>query len=384
MNKKKELSRACPVCGCGYGEIIHHMDFVLEPENPLPTSYDVVKCTDCSFLFADVDADQAKYDLYYELLSKYEDKNTASGYGDTEYDKKRLSVTADFISGLLSREKAILDIGSGGGGLLKELKEKGYSDLNALEPASKCVHEMPSYINGKSGSLFDDLMQIFEGKKFDLIILSHVAEHIYDLKGALKNVISLLKADGKIYIEVPDASRYANFYKVPFYYFDVEHINHFDRNSLDHLALSVGLASNEVVEKIIEVSGTDLYPAVGMVFIRSNAGYELKKYVAKSLLDTRLESLKNIIDSQLNIAIWGAGNYTKRLLASSMLGEAKISFFVDSDSGKQGKSLFGRPVFGPNVLCEFSGPVVVASALFASEILEQIKKMKIDNQVIVL
>ena len=52
------------------------------------------------------------------------------------------------------------------------------------------------------------------------------------MKRSLKK---LLNPNGIIYIEVPDANRYSNYYVVPFYYFDCEHINHFDINSLKNL-----------------------------------------------------------------------------------------------------------------------------------------------------
>ena len=47
---------------------------------------------------------------------------------------------------------------------------------------------------------------------------------------------SILSVTGKIYIEVPDATRYEDYPFVPFYYFDAEHINHFDLRSMGQLA----------------------------------------------------------------------------------------------------------------------------------------------------
>lgn len=77
----KELNRLCPICNNKQGEILHTQKFLLDNNNPLPSEYDVVCCTQCGFVYADVDASQENYNKYYENFSKYESTEVSSGGG---------------------------------------------------------------------------------------------------------------------------------------------------------------------------------------------------------------------------------------------------------------------------------------------------------------
>jgi SAM-dependent methyltransferase len=259
----------------------------------------------------------------------------------------------------------------------------GYHDLNALEPAAGCLNQMPESIEAKVGSVFDDLFGVFH-KKFDLIILSHVIEHIYDLRHAILNVIGILKPEGKIYLEAPDASRYCEYLKVPFYYFDAEHINHFEQSSLKRLMGMFGFDAVSVVLKDISVSEDELYPAVGGLFSRVDAVNGIRTYIQDSGRGSELSAIDEWIESGESVVVWGAGSYTKRLLATTNLGQCKIAFFVDTDSLKQGKKIGEYFIRSPKEVQGFAGPILVASALFSDEITRQIKGLGLVNKVIVL
>lgn len=89
MNKK--LFRNCPICNCESGQIIHSQSFILEQNNPLPNSYDVVSCLQCGFCFADTDASQKDYNDYYQNFSKYENIETYSeGGGKNDYKRQQI------------------------------------------------------------------------------------------------------------------------------------------------------------------------------------------------------------------------------------------------------------------------------------------------------
>ena len=121
MLNEKKLLRPCPICGFSEGEILHTQKFFLPENHILPKEYDVVSCSFCSFIFADTSANQSDYNLYYQSMSKYEDKQTASGGGDKFYDAERLKQTASDIAEVIKNKNAsILDIGCGNGGLLTE------------------------------------------------------------------------------------------------------------------------------------------------------------------------------------------------------------------------------------------------------------------------
>ncbi|BAF73079.1 class I SAM-dependent methyltransferase [Sulfurovum sp. NBC37-1] len=386
---KKQFSRNCPICNESKGEILHIQEFLLERGNPLPDRYDIVQCYQCGFIFSDTNAGQELYDIYYQNFSKYEDTEIGSGSGGQAYDEKRLKETIRSLEAFLeSKESRILDIGSGNGGMLRLLGEKGFSNLSALDPSSKCV----AYMKGQSieavrGSLFDDMHQHFGTRKFDLIILSHVLEHIRDLHLAVKNISGLLDKNGVIYIEVPDARRYKDFFLVPYYYFDIEHINHFTQRSLTSLMMLFGLSERCSGTKELEISNTIRYPALFTFY--TNGRYDdaeaVIKFVDQSNKEKGIASvLESIMRQKKSIVVWGAGNYTKRLLATTKLKNINIDFFVDKDRNKQGASLNGIEIKSPDALHSYSGTVVIASALYTDDIYREAISRFPQSNIIVL
>ncbi len=384
----KKLTRACPICNNKVGEVLHTQTFLLDDNNPLPSRYDVVCCKECQFIYADVNTTQEDYNTYYEKFSKYESIEVSSGGGTTVYDLQRLSEMAiEIIKFIPDKSAAILDIGAAMGGLLNLLKQEGYENVYALEPSQGCVDFMKNEygINGYQGGVFDHFETIFGAQKFDFVILSHVFEHLYDLKSAIINIRSLLSSTAKIYIEVPDASRYDDFYVVPYYCFDMEHINHFDQHSLSLLMGMHGFQVIESKQKLISISTTRLYPAFWNIFeINTNSQRAIRKYIETSKLNDHNTVLSDIITSQKECVVWGAGSFTKRLLAQSNLRQCNIQFFIDKDENKQKKYIDNVIIKSPNALKDFRGVIIVASALFTSEIVREIKSYEYNNELIVL
>ena len=95
-------------------------------------------------------------------------------------------------------DSSVLDFGCGKGGFLKNLKYNNISkDLYGLELNQ--VNNRNINSNGiKCVSHTHELKT-----KFDYIFLNHVFEHLTDPINVLKNLIKLLKKDGKIIIEIP-------------------------------------------------------------------------------------------------------------------------------------------------------------------------------------
>lgn len=68
-----------------------------------------------------------------------------------------------------------------------------------------------------------------------MIILTQVLEHIFDLK-IMKTILKkLLNKDGILYVDIPDGTQYIKNNLNSYYYFDLEHINHFSNDTLRYL-----------------------------------------------------------------------------------------------------------------------------------------------------
>jgi FlaA1/EpsC-like NDP-sugar epimerase len=85
------------------------------------------------------------------------------------------------------------------------------------------------------------------------------------------------------------------------------------------------------------------------------------------------------------IAVWGVGQMTMRLLAGSRLGTARIAAFVDSNPVHQGKRLAGTPILAPDeVLSRLSAdvPIVIGSLVNLSAIEATIRSRGIPNPIL--
>src|SRR4051812_21928625 len=188
-----------PVCNSGKAKVVHNIEFVLFDNHPMAGGYNLVQCVKCLFIYADTHVTQQELDIYYKELSKYEDKNIGTGGGYSKKDKDRLLKKAEFISSQLPDKNArIIDLGCANGGLLKELKVLGYNNLVGLDPSSTCVEITKNEVGCDAYQM--SLFNIDESLgKFDLVILSHVLEHLLDLTSTIQTLNSLLKEGSLLY-----------------------------------------------------------------------------------------------------------------------------------------------------------------------------------------
>jgi len=103
----------------------------------------------------------------------------------------------------------------------------------------------------------------------DMIVLSHVLEHVFDVRSTIASLLDILTPEGRLYIEVSDPARYDAAAYPPFYFFDSEHINHLDEVALRNLASMVGLAVEKIGKKFITLQNGSAYPAIYGTLVRN-------------------------------------------------------------------------------------------------------------------
>ncbi len=394
--KPKTLHRPCPVCGCPTGQVLHTQRFTLSEGHPLQEHYDVVACDACGFCFADISVSQPAYDAYYSTMSKYADGATSTGAGNSPWDAGRLEqlagAVAEFAPALASR---ILDVGCASGGLLTALQSRGYTNICGIDPSPSCVETARQAADGRvwvgTLSCIPDGIGTFDG-----IILSHVMEHVSELRDAMESLRSLLNPGGWVYIEVPDAARYEQFLVAPFQDFNTEHINHFSMTSLANLFRSCGYAP--------EVGGTkEIFSAKDMpypsLFWFARVAGSLQNVERDGTLRPALEgyirassdrmrcldgTIRHALASHPSVIVWGTGQLTMKLLAETCLREADIEAFVDGNPVNQGKELLGLKVIGGGDLPPSTTPILVCSLINSAAIIHAIRTLGLTNPVIEL
>ena len=392
----KTLLRNCPVCDSTEGKVLHTQKFILADNHPLRDGYDVVCCARCGFCFADTAATQRDYDEFYANFSKYADNKTSTGGGGNPTDLQRLREMAAEIARVKGdRSARILDMGCANGGVLRELRALGFTRLCGIDPSPSCAEQtrQASGAEAFAGSLFD---MPAEAGRFDCVILSHVLEHVRDLKPALTGLRRFMNPGGWLYVETPDATRYKDFLTAPFQDFNTEHINHFSPVSMANLLKQCGFIPSSQNRKTIFSAPNMPYPALyvfaelprseSAASIGKDAELEgaLREYIIASRrymerIDTQL---REAISAHPKLIVWGTGQLAMKLLAETSLAGANVVAFTDSNPANQGKLLRGVPVVAPQSLREKDVPILVASTINAESILASIRQLNLPNPVI--
>lgn len=171
-------------------------------------------------------------------LSKYYESEDYISHSDSRgnlQDKIYQLVKSHMLSKKASwirryfKQGTILDVGAGTGEFLNKMKSYLWN-VEGVEP-NKTARELGVL---KGLNLKDDLSKI-QNKKFKVISLWHVLEHLPDLEQKINEFYELLDDDGILIIAVPNHNSYeANYYKKDWAAWDVpRHLWHFSRKGIE-------------------------------------------------------------------------------------------------------------------------------------------------------
>lgn len=369
------LKRICPICSSEVAEVLCRVQLSGVVAEDLPGDFSVVVCSSCGFCFDDMDATQDDFDRYYHYCMKYQALGTKGSGGALIQDIERYESVFRCCQPYLRQDSSILDIGSGKGGFLQYLQQKGYGKVTAVEPST----QSPS-LNGIK--FYNSISQIKGlNKNYDFIFCTHVLEHVFDLKSFILDMISVASKDAFFYIEVPNADTYINGLQAPFYYFDREHINHFTEKSMENIFLINShkkcVVRNENNLSFIFKKAEDSLPAN----LKVDRAENIRRYVAKSCQNDKISFE---VDGTKPVILWGLGAYLRRLVLKDSFPQ-KIAAVIDRDRG--GKDLFwnGIPIVTAEILStpKFSdATVIITSVLYADEIKKQISALNFRGTVL--
>ena len=154
---------------------------------------EIFECCDCGLVF--LSQDNHIDETFYENSNMHQSFDFYKWINETLADDTR---RFKFLESALVN-KNILDFGSGNGGFLKLAKDISKSVLGVeLEKA------IIPYYKKENIPLENKLDNI--NNKFDIITSFHVIEHIKDPLAILEKLKNLLKDNGKLIIEVPNAN----------------------------------------------------------------------------------------------------------------------------------------------------------------------------------
>ncbi|MCX6921754.1 MAG: methyltransferase domain-containing protein [Verrucomicrobia bacterium] len=386
--------RPCPICSAVDVALLFPQRFEPLAGISLTDGYDVVTCRKCGFVFADGIPSKETFDRYYANASKYEFAH--QGGEQPAIELERLATLAEWIAERVPLSSRLVDAGCATGGLLVQLRQRGFTNLTGLDPSSGCV-EVARTRHGLR------MIQGVLGEKppgeppFDVLILSAVLEHIPDLQPFVRQLENWLTPCGLLVVEVPDAETFTRGFNAPYQEFSVEHINFFSSASLTNLFRFCGFAALAVRQSVCSfgpgVTGSVLTmlfrrgtePAAPVKETMSEQGVRAYLSSCEAWVTREQELIRELVNSQQPILVWGAGTLCQRLLATTDLSRANILAFIDSNPHYHGKILRGRPVLAPAELARYPEPVLISSWAFYEEICAQIRnQLKLGNKILAI
>lgn len=310
-------------------------------------------CDLCDFVFTQNPFSEQQLTNRYTNFSKFEyDAKNYIG-GDDEGYKRRSVHQKQFIYQNCSDIKSVLDIGASSGYNLSLYLEEGCTVLGIEPSPLNCeLAEKKYQVNMFTGVFADYYEKYSSNNQLDLIILSHVLEHIVN---PLDIISKCREINQKyIYIEVPTFD-----YKSvnePYGMFADEHVNYFTLQSLNKLMTSAGytLINAEILLEPDSCLPAG-YPALSTIWRVTAQGDDLRTFCPANLVidrylqdsEVELNRVRDVIraiPSNKRLAVWGTGHHASMLLANTDLLCKNIIKFYDSDTRKYSFQMGGKPI----------------------------------------
>ncbi len=230
----------CPVCGNEkLSFALKTIDYTVSNEE-----FSIYQCEHCSVRFTDNIPSLSQIGKYYDSEQYISHTNSSKGLFNKLYQLVRnysLVSKRELVCKFANKKSGIiLDYGCGTGSFLNEMKSNGWS-IKGVEPDAGAAQKA-TLLNGIEIGDSSSLSS-FIRESVDVITLWHVLEHVHDLHPTLNTLKSILKANGVMFVAVPnyqsfDAAHYKQFwaaYDVP------RHLYHFSKKSMDNLMEANGL-----------------------------------------------------------------------------------------------------------------------------------------------
>lgn len=232
----------CPVCnGTDFIPYNQCTDFTTTTE-----TFTIIQCNTCRLLITSPRPDADSIGRYYESDKYISHTNNSKDLFDKVYKRIR-RFTLRWKLKLIRNQKlngTILDYGCGTGEFLNYCKQSNW-ECYGVEPAElarKKANQLTSL------PISDSLLKLND-KKFDVITLWHVLEHVDNLNEKISELKSHLAPNGTIFIAVPNhESLDAKIYKTQWAAFDVpRHLWHFSQHTMKMLLAKHGLNLIDII-----------------------------------------------------------------------------------------------------------------------------------------
>ncbi|HET8858462.1 class I SAM-dependent methyltransferase [Marivirga sp.] len=233
----------CPICSAS--NLRNHK--VVKDHSVSGESFNIMICDNCNFQFTNPRPNEHEIGKYYQsddYISHSDKANTPINFIYKIARKYALSSKKKIINKINKGKKGrLLDYGCGTGYFLETMDHNGWKAYG-IEPNEIARKNANPKLNIQA-----DLEELkLKNKKFDIITLWHVLEHIHHINDTIKLLKSVLKEKGKIVIAVPNIESYdQTIFQDKWAAYDVpRHLYHFSQETMKTLMLKHGLNTKSV------------------------------------------------------------------------------------------------------------------------------------------
>lgn len=279
--------------------------------------------------------------------------------------------------------QTVLEIGDPSAKLANSLD--GYHEWTIVEPNPNhdiVLNPRISFVK----SFFDSMFHL--DTPVDIIVHSHLFEHMYDFSAFLTKCHQLLRENGKMIFGIPNMEHIAKHNLCPCLGIFFEHTVYLSKESVTYLLHKHGFNIDHVYE----------YESHSYIFHTTKS---IPKYVEPpsfpnmyNVFLSSIESSKLFVDMCLvymdmhpskTYFVFGASYNTQYLLSIVPELAKRINCILDNSVDKHNKYLFGYELLisPPTVICEVDEPVVILkNGYYVNEITSQLKHL--NNNCIIL
>jgi len=230
-----ESITSCPICSSqSFKPILVTRDYTVSQKD-----FGLQQCENCKFLLTNPRPNQASIAQFYQSDKYISHTGGNRSYIDLVYLQARKLTLRSKLNLIHKYKKTgrLLDYGCGTGEFLHFMQSHHWA-IDGVEPSENARQKAHQLTSQK---IYNELGDI--SKKFDVITLWHVLEHVHTLNEKVIELKSHINPDGIIFIAVPnyesaDAKKYGSYwagYDVP------RHLWHFSQKSMNSLLSKNGL-----------------------------------------------------------------------------------------------------------------------------------------------
>ena len=358
---------ACLVCESRLGDAIEppcELGGVTSDIKPWPRFGEIVVCARCGHIQKDLNegwreqTDRIYDDYELNLISGGAEKVIFGQNAALTRSERVLSAVQEVTS--LPTRGRMLDIGCGNGATLRAFG-RGLSGwrLSGFEVNARTRHEVLS-LPGVEAFIAGELEAV-EGE-FDCITLIHVLEHLPDPRTVLRWVRAHLAPGGLLVVQIPDIA--AN----PLDLAVFDHSSHFDPPRLSAFMTALGFDT-------IEIGGHVAKEVTGVFRDSNRATTAVDRTEDAAEVEARVRADIGWLASTLEAALDRANEAPLGVFGTAVAGTwlagrlgDRVSFFVDQDPQRIGKTHLGLPVLDPTDVPAGSSVFIAFTPRLAQEI----------------